>query len=178
RTGPPRKDKFTVGEGVSANQIDWVANQPMPLETFARLRDLVRAYLQNRELFVFDGFAGADPRHRLPIRVVTEQAWHSLFARCLFLRPAAEQLKSFVPEWTILHACDFHADPARDGTKSETCIVISFEQKLVVACGTHYAGEIKKSVFTVMNYLLPQRGVLSMHCSANVGQAGDVALFF
>ena len=178
RTGRSPKDKFTVREPLVADQVDWTANQPMAPETFARLRDLARAYFQNRELFVFDGFAGADPEHRLPIRVVTEKAWHSLFARCLFLRPTPEQLQGFEPEWTILHACDFHADPARDGSKSETCLAISFEQKLVIACGTHYAGEIKKSVFTVMNYLLPQKGVLSMHCSANVGRGGDVALFF
>src|SRR5438552_12259845 len=145
RTGRSPKDKFTVKEAGVADLIDWTANQSMAPETFARLRDLVRAYLQNRELYVFDGFAGADPRHRLPIRVVTEKAWHSLFARCLFLRPTAEQLADFAPEWTILHACDFHAEPTRDGTKSETCVVISFEQKLIVACGTHYAGEIKKS---------------------------------
>ena len=178
RTGRSPKDKFTVEEPGVADRIDWAGNQPMAPETFARLRDLVRAYLQNRELYVFDGFAGADPRHRLPLRVVTEKAWHSLFARCLFLRPTREQLDGFEPEWTILHACDFHADPARDGTKSEACVVISFEQKLVVACGTHYAGEIKKAVFTVMNYLLPQKGVFPMHCSANVGAGGDVALFF
>lgn len=186
RTGRSPKDKFTVREASVADQIDWNSNQSMTPETFARLRDLVRAYLQNRELYVFDGFAGADPRNQQGIRVVTEKAWHSLFARCLFLRPTLEQLQNFAPDWTILHACDFHADPARDGTKSETCVAISFEQKLVVACGTHYAGEIKKSVFTVMNYLLPHKGVLSMHCSANVGTstgagsvpAGDVALFF
>ncbi len=178
RTGRSPKDKFTVKEPLVADQIDWTANQPMAPEAFSRLRDLARAYLQNRELFVFDGFAAADPKHRLPIRVVTEKAWHSLFARCLFLRPTPEQLRGFTPEWTILHACDFHADPARDGTKSETCLAISFEQKLVVACGTHYAGEIKKSVFTVMNYLLPQKGVFPMHCSANVGANNDVALFF
>jgi phosphoenolpyruvate carboxykinase (ATP) len=150
----------------------------MDAAAFARLRDLVRGYLQSRELYVFDGFAGADPRHRMPLRVVTEKAWHSLFARCLFLRPTLEQLKGFAPEWTILHACDFHADPAADGTRSEACVAISFEQKLVVACGTHYAGEIKKAVFTVMNYILPQRGVFPMHCSANLGEGGDVALFF
>jgi len=178
RTGRSPKDKFTVKEASVADHIDWTANQPMSPATFDRLRDLVRAFLQNRELFVFDGYACADPRYRLPLRVVTEKAWHSLFARCLFLRPTAEQLYHFTPEWTILHACDFHADPARDGTKSEVCVAISFEQKLVVACGTHYAGEIKKAVFTVLNYLLPQKGVFPMHCSANVGQAGDVALFF
>jgi phosphoenolpyruvate carboxykinase (ATP) len=178
RTGRSPKDKFTVNEPLVADQIDWVSNQAMPPENFARLRDLVRAYLQNRELFVFDGFAGADPRHQLPLRVVTEKAWHSLFARCLFLRPTAEQLQNFAPEWTILHACDFHANPARDGTKSEACLAISYSQKLVIACGTHYAGEIKKAIFTIMNCLLPQKGVLSMHCSANVGASGDTALFF
>lgn len=178
RTGRSPKDKFTVKEPAVADLVDWTSNQPLSPEVFARIRDLVRAYLQNRELYVFDGFAGADPRHRLPIRVVTEKAWHSLFARCLFLRPTTEQLKGFSPEWTILHACDFHTDPARDGTKSETCVAISYEQKLVVAVGTHYAGEIKKSVFTVMNGLLPGKGVFPMHCSANVGVNNDVALFF
>lgn len=178
RTGRSPKDKFTVKEEAVADLVDWTSNQPLSPEAFARLRDLVRAYLQNRELYVFDGFAGADPRHQLKLRVVTEKAWHSLFARCLFLRPTTEQLKGFTPEWTILHACDFHADPTRDGTKSETCVVISYEQKLVVAVGTHYAGEIKKSVFTVMNGLLPLKDVLSMHCSANVGAGNDVALFF
>lgn len=178
RTGRSPKDKFTVRTPGAADQIDWTANQPLSPEAFARVRDLVRAYLQNRELYVFDGFAGADPAHQLPIRVVTEKAWHSLFARCLFLRPTPDQLPGFQPEWTILHACDFHTNPATDGTKSETCVAIDFEQKLVIACGTHYAGEIKKSVFTVMNYLLPQKGVLPMHCSANVGAGGDVALFF
>jgi phosphoenolpyruvate carboxykinase (ATP) len=178
RTGRSPRDKFTVKDAGVADLVDWTANQPMAPETFNQLRDLVRAYLQNRALYVFDGFAGADPSHRLSIRVVTEKAWHSLFARCLFLRPTLEQLQHFAPEWTILHACDFHADPARDGTRSETGLLISFEQKLVVAFGTHYAGEIKKSVFTVMNGLLPQMGVLPMHCSANLGTAGDVALFF
>jgi phosphoenolpyruvate carboxykinase (ATP) len=178
RTGRSPKDKFTVREGGGIDQIEWTGNQPMEPAAFARIRDLIKAYLQNRELFVFDGYACADPAHQLPLRVVTEKAWHSLFARCLFLRPTAEQLKSFVPEWTILHACDFHADKAVDGTKSEVCLAISYEQKLVVACGTHYAGEIKKAVFTILNYLLPQKGVFPMHCSANLGAGGDVALFF
>lgn len=178
RTGRSPKDKFTVREPLVSDHIDWTANQPMTPEAFARLRDLVRAYLQNRELYSFDGYVGADPRHRQAVRVVTEKAWHSLFARCLFLRPSAEQLAAFAPDWTILHAADFKANPATDGTKSDACVAISYEQKLVIACGTHYAGEIKKAAFTIMNYLLPQAGVLSMHCSANLGSAGDVALFF
>ncbi|HUR54239.1 MAG TPA: phosphoenolpyruvate carboxykinase (ATP) [Gemmataceae bacterium] len=177
-TGRTPKDKFTVREGASAEQIDWTANQPMDPAAFARLRDLVRAYLQSRDLYVFDGFACAAPEHRLPLRVVTEKAWHSLFARCLFLRPTPEELSGFAPEWTILHAADFHANPATDGTRTETCVAISFEQKLIVACGTHYAGEIKKGIFTILNYLLPQKGIFPMHCSANLGASRDVALFF
>jgi phosphoenolpyruvate carboxykinase (ATP) len=178
RTGRSPKDKFTAREAGVADQIDWTANQPMDPAAFARLRDLVQAYLQNRELFVFDGYACSDPRNRLPLRVVTEKAWHNLFARCLFIRPKSQDLQSFTPEWTILHACDFHTDRERDGTKSEVCLAISFEKKLVVACGTHYAGEIKKAVFTILNYLLPQKGILPMHCSANIGAGGDVTLFF
>ena len=178
RTGRSPKDKFTVKEGVAADRIDWTSNQPLDPAAFARIRDLVRAYLQSRDLFVFDGYAGADPRYRLSLRVVTEKAWHSLFARCLFLRPKREELTGFVPEWTVLHAADFHSTPSQDGTKSEVVLAISFEQRLVVAGGTHYAGEIKKAIFSVLNYLLPQKGVFPMHCSANVGQHGDTALFF
>jgi len=178
RTGRSPKDKFTVKEASVAGEVDWSANQPMEPAAFQKLRDRIRAYLSGRGLYVFDGEACADPRYRLPIRVVTEKAWHSLFARCLFLRPALDALPSFAPDWTVLHACDFRADPQRDGTKSEVCVAISFEEKLVLACGTHYAGEIKKAMFSVLNYLLPQKGVFPMHCSANVGTAGDVALFF
>lgn len=178
RTGRSPRDKFTVKEEAVAGGVDWSANQSMEPATFNRLRDRIRSHLSGRDLFVFDGFACADPRYRLPLRVVTEKAWHSLFARCLFLRPTLDQLRRFDPDWTVLHACNFQADPARDGTKSEVCVAISFEQKLVLACGTHYAGEIKKAIFTVLNYLLPQKGVFPMHCSANIGQGGDVALFF
>jgi phosphoenolpyruvate carboxykinase (ATP) len=178
RTGRSPKDKFTVREGVAEDRVDWAANQPMSPAVFARLRDMVRAYLQNRDLFVFDGYAGADPRYRLSLRVVTEKAWHSLFARCLFIRPHPPELTGFVPEWTVLHAADFHATPALDGTRSEVVVAINFEQRLVVCGGTHYAGEIKKAIFSVLNFLLPQKGVFPMHCSANVGAGGDTALFF
>src|SRR6185312_5495444 len=178
RTGRSPKDKFTVKEGAAIDRVDWTSNQPMDPAAFSRIRDLVRAYLQSRDLFVFDGFAGADPRYRLSLRVVAEKAWHSLFAHCLFLRPKPEELTGFVPEWTVLHAADFHASPTLDGTRSEVIVAISFEQRLIVVGGTHYAGEIKKAIFSVLNYLLPQKGVFPMHCSANVGSGGDSALFF
>ncbi|MCU0706535.1 MAG: phosphoenolpyruvate carboxykinase (ATP), partial [Fimbriiglobus sp.] len=179
RTGRSPKDKFIVQEPSVESHINWgTVNQPMAPATFARLRDLTTAYLQNRELFVFDGFAAADPAHRIGLRVVTEKAWHNLFARCLFRRPTPGELEAFTPEWTVLHAPNFHPDPARDGVNSDVAVAISFEQKLVVAAGACYAGEIKKSIFTILNYLLPRAGVLSMHCSANVGASGDVALFF
>lgn len=179
RTGRSPKDKFIVKEASVEPHVNWGAvNQPMDPATFARLRDLTAAYLQNRELFVFDGFAAADPAHRISLRVVSEKAWHNLFARCLFRRPTPGELEAFTPEWTVLHAPDFHPLPARDGVNSDVAVAISFEQKLIVAAGASYAGEIKKSIFTILNYLLPRKGVLSMHCSANVGAAGDVALFF
>ncbi len=179
RTGRSPKDKFIVKEPGVESHVNWGSvNLPMAPATFARLRDLTTAYLQNRDLFVFDGFAAADPAHRVSLRVVSEKAWHSLFARCLFRRPTAGELEAFTPEWTVLHAPDFHPDPARDDVRSDVAVAISFEQKLIVAAGASYAGEIKKSIFTILNYLLPQSGVLSMHCSANVGAAGDVALFF
>ncbi|MBX9581583.1 MAG: phosphoenolpyruvate carboxykinase (ATP) [Gemmataceae bacterium] len=178
RTGRSPKDKFTVRDGAAAGQVDWATNRAMDPAAFARLRDLVRAYLQNRELYTFDGYAGADPRHRIRLRVVTERAWHALFARCLFLRPAPDELAGFEPDWTVLHAADFHADPARDGTRSEAVVALSFTDRLVLVGGTHYAGEIKKAIFTALNFLLPQQGVFPMHCSANLGPDGDTALFF
>lgn len=179
RTGRSPKDKFIVREPSVEQHVNWgTVNLPMAPATFARLRDLTTAYLQNRELFVFDGFVAADPAHRVSLRVVSEKAWHSLFARCLFRRPTAAELEGFVPEWTILHAPDFHPEPARDDVRSDVAVAISFEQKLIVAAGASYAGEIKKSIFTILNYLLPMKGVLSMHCSANVGADSDVALFF
>jgi phosphoenolpyruvate carboxykinase (ATP) len=179
RTGRSPKDKFIVKEPAVESHVNWGSvNQPLPSAAFARLRDLTSAYLQNRELFTFDGFAAAHPTHRVKLRVVSETAWHTLFARCLFLRPTPGELTDFTPDWTILHAPNFHPDPLRDGVNSDAAVAISFEHRLVVATGTQYAGEIKKSVFTILNYLLPRAGVLSMHCSANVGAGGDVALFF
>ncbi|CAN5272894.1 phosphoenolpyruvate carboxykinase (ATP) [soil metagenome] len=176
RTGRSPKDKFTVRELGSESQIDWAMNQPLEPAAFNKLRDRVVEHLASREIFTFDGMAAADLKHQIKLRVITEKAWHALFARCLFLRP---DLKTAItPEWTILNACTYLCEPARDGTKSEVCVAISFEQKLVLIAGTQYAGEIKKSIFTVLNYLLPQKDVFPMHCSANVGAGGDVALFF
>lgn len=174
RTGRSPKDKFTVREPGIAEHVDWTNNQPMEPATFDRLRDRVLAYLQNRELFTFEGFAGADPSHEIPVHVVAEKAWHALFARCLFRRTGTTTSNG----WTVLHACDFHCDPTRDGTNSYVCVALSFSQRLVIVTGSHYAGEIKKAIFSVLNGLLPQAGVFPMHCSANIGAAGDTALFF
>jgi phosphoenolpyruvate carboxykinase (ATP) len=178
-TGRSPNDKFVVREPSSADRIWWgKANRPMEPDAFATLYRRLLAYWQGRDLFVQDCFAGADPDYRLPLRVITETAWHSLFARDMFVRATAEELAGHVPQFTLIHAPSFHAVPEVDGTASEVFVVINFGQQLVLIGGTHYAGEIKKSIFTVLNYLLPQRQVLSMHCSANIGAAGDVAIFF
>jgi phosphoenolpyruvate carboxykinase (ATP) len=150
----------------------------LPPANFQHLLDEARAYVQGRDLFVFDGWAGADPRYRLAVRVITEKAWHSLFARTLFRRPTADELARFRPDFTVLNVCGMYADPPSDGTNSEVCVALSFERRIILIAGTEYAGEIKKSIFSVLNYLLPQQGVFPMHCSANVGPGGDVALFF
>jgi len=135
-------------------------------------------HLNRQELFVRDLFAGADPNHRIGIRFVTPNAWHALFVYNMFLRPTASDLAGFAPAWQVLHAPELEADPAVHGTNSTTFIVISFAKRTILIGGTRYAGELKKSIFSILNYVLPKRGVLSMHCSANLGEAGDVALFF
>jgi phosphoenolpyruvate carboxykinase (ATP) len=153
-------------------------NQPLSPAQFQHLFDKARAYVQGRELFVFDGWAGADPRYRLAVRVITEKAWHCLFARTLFRRPTADELAHFQPEFTVLSLGELHADPATDGTRNEVCVALGFERRLILIVGTIYAGEMKKSIFSVLNYRLPQQGVFPMHCAANIGPAGDTALFF
>ena len=179
-TGRSVQDKFVVEDPETRADIWWgKVNQPMAPERFAGLAARVRGWLGAKpELFTQDLYAGADPAHRVRVRLVTTNAWHALFARNMFIRPAAEELAGFQPDFTILHAPEFQADPARDGCRSETVIALSFAAKTIVIAGTSYAGEIKKSIFTVMNWLLPAKGVLPMHCSANVGAKGDVALFF
>jgi phosphoenolpyruvate carboxykinase (ATP) len=178
-TGRSPKDKFIVREPSSADQIWWgEINQPMAPEHFEVLKQRLFAYLQGKELFVQDCYASADPAYRLGLRVITEKAWHSLFARNLLITAPASQEATYVPEYTIIDAPDFRANPRVDSTNSETFIVMHLAQKLILIGGTSYAGEIKKSVFTLLNYLLPQERVLSMHCSANEGADNDVALFF
>lgn len=180
-TGRSPNDKYVVRQDGHEDRIDWgPANQPLAPERFVRLlhRAFVHLHGSGRSLFVQDLFAGADPAHRLRVRVVTEQAWHSLFARNMFIRPAPQDLQGFEPDWTVLQLPGFHAKPAIDGTNSATVIALDLANRLVLIGGTAYAGEIKKSIFTVLNYLLPDRGVMPMHCSANVDDAGRAAVFF
>ena len=178
-TGRSVQDKFVVDEPQTTDDVWWgKINQKLPPEKFAILRARVEAYLQGQELFTQDLYAGADPAFRVRIRLVTTGAWHALFARNMFIRPPEHELADFEPDYVILHAPDFHAEPAIDGVRTSTAIALSFAQKTIVIAGTEYAGEIKKSIFTVMNWMLPPRGVLPMHCSANLGRDGDVALFF
>jgi phosphoenolpyruvate carboxykinase (ATP) len=178
-TGRSPKDKFIVARPEYESLIDWGAiNQRMEPAVFEQLLARVTAYLHNRPLYVQDCFAGADPRYRLPVRVITEYAWHNLFAKQLFIRPSREELTGFQPAFTVISAPGFKTEPSLDGTRSEVVVALDFRRRIVLIAGTAYAGEIKKSIFTVMNFLLPLQGVFPMHCSANVGEAGDVALFF
>jgi phosphoenolpyruvate carboxykinase (ATP) len=178
-TGRTPKDKFTVKDPVTTELVNWGdVNQPFDPEKFDALFDRVTASLRNKELFVQELYAGADSKYRLPIRVINEYAWHNLFVRALFVRPSAEELKTHRAEFTIVAAPEFQADPQRDGTRSEAFIVVSFTRKIILIGGTKYAGEMKKSIFGVMNFLLPQNNVFPMHCSANVGKNGETALFF
>jgi phosphoenolpyruvate carboxykinase (ATP) len=178
-TGRSPKDKFIVREPGSEANIDWgPINQPFEPARYDAIEALLLKHLSDREVFVIDAFAGSDPEHRLPIRVYCERAYHALFARQLFIEPSRDELLRHSPELTIIAAPDFHAVPERDGTRSEVFILVNLAKSRVLIGGTLYAGEIKKSVFSVLNYLLPLRGVLSMHCSANVSSQGDVALFF
>lgn len=178
-TGRSPNDKFIVCCQEDHENIWWgKVNREFDPASFERLYTRMRSYFQGRDVFVQDTTAVAHPQHRLPIRVITENAWHSLFARNLFIRLSPAEIPEHVPEFTVLHAPGFHADPEEDGTNSEVFIILNLERRIILIGGTAYAGEIKKSIFTTLNYLLPLRGVLSMHCSANVGEKGDVALFF
>jgi phosphoenolpyruvate carboxykinase (ATP) len=174
------QDKYVVREASTEDKIWWGEyNRPYTPENFSALLARIQAYLQDEELFVQDCFVGADPEYRMPIRVITELAWHSHFARNMFITPKTlEEYQSHVPEFTVIAAPDFRVDPRVDGTRSSTAIILNFAERMAVICNSSYGGEIKKSMFTVMNFLLPLQDVLAMHCSANVGDDGDVALFF
>ena len=179
-TGRSPKDRYIVEEPSSKDKIDWgTVNRPISSEIFDALYSKVVNYLADKEeLFVFKGFAGADENTRLSIQVINEYAWHNLFVHQLFIRPNEEELAAHEAQFTIVSAPTFKANPAIDGTDSETFIIVNMEKRIVLIGGTEYAGEMKKSIFSVMNYLLPEEGIMPMHCSANVGEEGDVALFF
>ncbi len=178
-TGRAAKDKFIVEESGSQDKVWWgKVNKPFQAAKFDIMFRRLEAYLQGRSLYVQDCYAGHDARYRLPVRVITETAWHNLFARTILIQARWEELEKHVPQFTVLHVPHFHAIPEIDGTNSEAFILLNLSRRLVLIGGTGYAGEIKKSVFTVLNYLLPQENVLSMHCSANIGPDGDTALFF
>jgi phosphoenolpyruvate carboxykinase (ATP) len=178
-TGRSPKDRFVVREPGSEGEIAWDAvNVEFDVEQYDRLRAAVVRHLSAQDLFVRDMWAGADPRYRLAVRVITPSAWHNLFAYNMFRRPRAEELDEFAPEFSVIHAPEFRAQPTRHGTRTGTFILVHLGRREVLIGGTRYAGEIKKSIFSVLNYLLPRQGVLSMHCSANRGKRGDSALFF
>lgn len=178
-TGRSPNDKFIVREPSSEREIAWGAvNRPMEVAQFETLYQDLTKSLEGADLFVLDCCAGADPAYRLPVRVISEYAWHSLFARNLFIRGAHPAGEPRAPQFTVIDSPSFRAQPARHGTNSEVVIALNFARGLVLVGGTSYAGEIKKSIFSTLNFLLPRRGVLPMHCSANVGPTGDVALFF
>ncbi|EEG76566.1 phosphoenolpyruvate carboxykinase (ATP) [Dethiobacter alkaliphilus] len=177
-TGRSPKDKFIVDEPSIRSQIDWNNNKKLAPEYFQRIYAMVMDYVREHDMYVFDGFAGADDKYRVPIRVINQYAWHNLFAQQLFICPTNEELAKHCPQFTVIDIPELKADPEVHGTNSEAFIIISFEKRVVLIGGTEYAGEMKKSVFSVLNCLLPSQGVLPMHCSANVGKDEDVALFF
>lgn len=178
-TGRSPKDRYLVAGPIVESEIAWgPVNRRLASASFDRLLERVRTYYRGREAFVFDGAVCADPRHRLAVRVVADKAWHALFAHCLLLRPPPGEPPHERPKLTVLCAADLKADPRTDGTRGGTFIALDLERGLVLIGGTHYAGEIKKAVFSVLNYLLPKCGVFPMHCSANIGPRGDTALFF
>ncbi len=177
-TGRSAQDKYIVRRASYEDDIWWDASQEMSGDKFDALCDKVRAYLGEQELFVADLYACADADYRLSVRVINQHAWHNLFLRHLLIEPPVEDLAEFTPEFTILHAPDYFADTEVDGTRTGTVVALDFEKRIALICGTTYAGEMKKSVFSILNYILPGQDIMSMHCSANVGPDGDSAVFF
>lgn len=176
-TGRSPNDKFVVDAPTVHEDIDWNSNKPFTVEKFDKLFNRMLAYIQNRDVFVFDGFAGADEESRIRVRFINEFAWQNLFVHQLFVRPDSVP-DDVNPDYKVICLPGFKADPEIDGTNSEAFVVLNFERRMILIGGTHYAGEMKKSIFTVMNYILPKKGIMSMHCSANAGVNGDTALFF
>ncbi len=177
-TGRTPKDKYVVEEPGTIDTVWWDNNASMSPETFQKLLAKANAYVAGKHLYQIDTYGGADPNHRIRARFLVERPYHAMFIKQLLIRPNEEELASYDPDWTIIDLGNLVADPAVDGTRSEAVIALNFADKTVLILGTQYAGEMKKSVFTILNYLLPLKGVLSMHCSANKGQDGDTALFF
>ncbi len=178
-TGRSPNDKFVVKEPTSDEFIWWgKVNRPYEQERFDELHWRMTSYLQGKDVFIQDCWSGADPKYRMPVRIITQYAWHSLFIRNMFIQATDEELVDFEPEFVVIDCPGFRADPEHDGTNSDVFILVNFAEKLVLIGGTEYAGEMKKSVFTAMNYLLPFNEVMPMHCSANIGPKGDTAIFF
>jgi len=178
-TGRSPKDKFIVDQPSIHDDIDWgEINQPTDEDVFGNLFEQVTDYLQDKKIYVKDCYAGADEKYQLNVRVVSEAAYHGLFSHNMFIRPTNEQLKNHEPEFTVLAAPNFKADPEKDGTRSEAFVLVNFDKKIILIGGTLYSGEVKKGIFGVMNYLLPKQDVMAMHCSANMSKDGDTAVFF
>src|SRR6476620_5153256 len=177
-TGRSAQDKYTVRDATTEKAVWWDNNKPMAPEQFELLWADFREHARSRELYVQDLFAGADPSHRLNARIFVEYAWHALFIRHLLRRPSDKELAGFVPEFTVVNLPSFKADPKKYGVRSQTIIACNFAKRLVLIGGTWYAGETKKSAFTFLNYAMPEKGVMPMHGSANVGPKGDAAVFF
>src|SRR5919107_684975 len=178
-TGRSPDDKYIVDDEYTHNSVHWgKVNHSISEGNFEKIFTRMKKYVEGKEFFIFDGFVGADNKTRLPIRVITDKAWHNLFATQIFIRPTSREIESHEPEFTLLSVNDFKAIPELEGTRTETFIIINFKKKIVLIGSTSYAGEIKKAMFSVMNYILPTKGIFPMHCSANVGKSGDSALFF
>src|SRR5213594_2857648 len=178
-TGRSPDDKYIVDDEVTHSIVDWgKVNHPISEENFDKIFHRMKSHVEDKEFFIFDGFVGADPENRLPIRVINNRAWHNLFARQLFIRPTQEEHENFKPQFTMLSCDDFAAVPGEVGTRTETFIIINFKKKLVLIGSTSYAGEIKKAMFSIMNFVMPRKDIFPMHCSANIGPADDTALFF
>src|SRR6202007_3313493 len=177
-TGRSPKDKFVVVDGQTEKSVWWEKNGRLSAEKFQLLLDDMLAHARGKTLFAQDPYGGADPKYRIKARIYNELAWHSMFIRALLIRPDRSELAHYVPDFTILSLPSFKADPKRHGVRTETVVALDFNRRIILIGGSYYAGEMKKSVFTVLNYYLPSDSVMPMHCSANVGPGGDVALFF